>query len=837
MKRQTPGYAIRSFLLGTALWFGLAEVLPAQTTFTLLKSMGFPQASTAANPYSWLVESGGKLFGTAYAAGSNGLGGVFRVNKDGSGYTLLHTFAPGASDGANPQAGLLVGRDGALYGTCSRGGTNGMGVVFKLNTDGSGYKVVHSMGSLISDATQPYAGLIQAQDNLLYGVGLSGGTNGDGAIYRLDTNGGSYAIVFSLGDASDGMFQCYGNLMQGRDGVLYAVARGGGTNGYGGAFRVGTNGSGFQILHEFSSPSDGGYPMGGLLQAQDGALYGTTSDGGTNGYGTIYRMKTNGANFGILHACSYTPDAFNILGALIQGTNGMLYGTSEYGGGGNYGALYEVSTDGVTYAVIHDIGGYQFYGQHPQAALFQSGDGLLYGTTRDGGTNGNGTVFSLTSDGNNYTEFFNFNGNGSDANNAAASLLVGKDGALYGTSYYGGTNGVGTIFKLNRDGTGYQILHHFGAGNDGSYPYAGLVQTANGTLFGSTSTGGTNGNGTIFSIGTNGQSYVVLVAPEYQDGFAFNGTPIIGMDGGLYGTGNYGGTNFDGVVYRVNQNGQNYTVLHSFPVDATDGMNPQSSLIQGPDGTLYGTTYDGGTNSNGTVFRMSTNGGGFMVLHHFPAFANDGASPYGALAQGPDGTLYGTTYGGTTNYGGSVFKMSTNGGAYVVIHVFTYSDGGYPYGNLGWAGDGLLMGTTLRGGDSGNGTVFTIDTNGNNLVTLHSFVGAPLDGSLPQGGVVSGNDGGIYGATTTGGSLDYGSVYKLTSTADIARLQYFGHTGAVVTVSSFPGQMYHLQATTNLGKAGWTNLATNVIGASGISVVTDPDATNRAAKFYRTTTP
>lgn len=839
MKRQTSGSSIIPVLgwFAIALVLGLPGALPAQTSYTILKSFGFPQLSTGGSPNSWLVESGGKLYGTAFTAGSNGLGAVFSVNKDGSGYTMLHSFAGGTNDGANPQAGLLVGIDGALYGTCTTGGSNQYGTVFKLNPDGSGYRLLHTMGSIADDAELPYGGLIQGQDNQLYGTGYGGGTNGSGAIYRLDTNGTSYALVYSLGYDGDAPYGFYSGVMQGRDGALYGATPGGGTNGSGEVFRVNTNGSGFMALHEFSGRDDGGYPRAGLVQGQDGALYGTTTDGGTNDYGTIFKINAHGGNFTVLHSCGLTPDAYYIYGAMIQGTNGLLYGTSEAGGSGNWGSLFEISTDGVTFAVIHNMYGPPVGGEHPQASLFQADDGRFYGTTQQGGTNANGTLFGLNSDGSGYTEFFNFNGNGGDANEPEASLLLGKDGALYGTSYLGGSNGVGAIFKVNRDGGGYRVLYSFGAfSEDGTFPDAGLVQAANGMLFGATRNGGTNSSGTVFTISTNGQNYSLLVAPDNSIGYIFNAAPIIGMDGGLYGTTSYGGSNFSGTIYRMDQNGQNYTLLHTFPSDPSDGENPQSGLIQGPDGTLYGTTYNGGTNDSGTVFRLDTNGNGYAVLHQFPADANDGSSPYGGLAQGPDGTLYGTTSGGTTNYAGSVFKLGTNGSAYVQLVVFDYVNGAYPEGDLKWIGTGLF-GTTSRSGLNGNGTVFTVDTNGNNLVTLHGFAGPPGDGAYPWSGVEAGNDGAIYGTTTAGGTTSYGAVYKLSSAAQIEQFQYVPHTGAVVTVTSLPGQMFHLEAATNLGSPSWTNMATNVIGAGGTAVITDPDATNRATKFYRAATP
>ena len=247
------------------------------------------------------------------------------------------------------------------------------------------------------------------------------------------------------------------------------------------------------------------------------------------------------------------------------------------------------------------------------------------------------------------------------------------------------------MFKISPNGA-LTSLYSFTGGNDGADPDAGLVQGSDGNFYGTTYDGGTNGGyGTVFKISTNGA----------------------------------------------------LTSLYSF-TGGNDGADPNAGLVQGSDGNFYGTTYSGGTNDSGTVFKISTNGA-LTSLYSFTD-GNDGAYPYAGLVQGSDGNFYGTTDGGGTNGGyGTVFKISTNG-ALTSLYSFTGgNDGAYPEAGLVQGSDGNFYGTTMRRYGYGHGTVFKISTNGA-LTSLYSFTGGN-DGASPQAGLVQGSDGNFYGTT------------------------------------------------------------------------------------------
>ena len=252
---------------------------------------------------------------------------------------------------------------------------------------------------------------------------------------------------------------------------------------------------------------------------------------------------------------------------------------------------------------------------------------------------------------------------------------------------------------------------------DGADPYAGLVQGKDGNLYGTTPVGGGVGYGTVFKISTSGAYTNLYSFTDANDGWLPLAQLVQGNDGYLYGTTAGGGTNNDGTVFKISTNGSLIS-LHSF-VGTNDGLNPQAGLVQG-DGYFYGTAPGGGTNNSGTVFKITANGA-LTSLHSFTG-TNDGATPTAALVQGSDGYLYGmTVYGGKYGYG-TVFKISTTG-ALTNLHSFTgpgnndpnpYGDGGLVQGS-----DGYLYGTKAHEGNFG--TVFKISTNGA-YTSLYSFI-------------------------------------------------------------------------------------------------------------------
>jgi uncharacterized repeat protein (TIGR03803 family) len=364
-----------------------------------------------------------------------------------------------------------------------------------------------------------------------------------------------------------------------------------------------------------------------------------------------------------------------------------------------------------------------------------------------------------------YSVLYSFKGFFGDGADPYADLL-NVNGTLYGTTLSGGAscNGggrprCGTVFSITTSGKETE-LHRFGGGSED--PEGGLINV-NGTLYGTTSGAYATDDGTVFSITTSGKETVLhSFAGGSEDGAApFAG--LINVNGTLYGTTASGGANDDGTVFAITTSGAE-SVLHSFG-GSKDGQEPEAGLIS-VKGTLYGTTFQGGANGQGTVFSITTSGKEH-VLHSFGPFGSsgDGYRPEAGLIS-VKGTLYGTTAQGGEHGIGTVFNI-TPSGAESVLHSFAGGkrDGDYPEAGLINVND-TLYGTTLRGGahceggsESGCGTVFSITTSGTEAV-LYSFEGYPDDGALPRAGLIS-VKGTLYGTTEVGGASGRGMVFSL----------------------------------------------------------------------------
>jgi len=341
---------------------------------------------------------------------------------------------------------------------------------------------------------------------------------------------------------------------------------------------------------------------------------------------------------------------------------------------------------------------------------------------------------------------------GADGAGPHGSLVQGPDGNLYGMTQEAGAHDDGVVFKITTAGA-ETVLHSFDEA-DGMYPYGSLIFGPDGNLYGMTSQGGNN-LGVVFKITTAGVETVLhTFGPD-------DGRPIsslmLGSDGNFYGTAQQGGANNQGgTVFKITPAGVE-TILHSFGGEG-DGASPMGRLIQGRDGNLYGTTSMGGDKGHGTVFKITT-AGVETVLHSFAGGA-DGKDPRGSLVQGPDGSLYGMTSASMASpigdkNNGTVFKITT-AGVETVLHTFSGgADGAFPNGSLIFGRDGNLYGLTSGGGANNYGVAFKITTAGVETV-LHTF-GTPGDAARPMGSLIQGTDGSFYGMTQGG----YGAVFKI----------------------------------------------------------------------------
>jgi len=441
------------------------------------------------------------------------------------------------------------------------------------------------------------------------------------------------------------------------------------------------------------------------------------------------------------------------------------------------------------------------------------------------------------------TNLHSFGSTASDGENPYAGLVPDSNGNFYGTTISGGTNNNGTVFRVSPGGSYTNFYIFAGFPNDGSAPYARLVWGNDGNFYGTTYQGGTNNDGTVFRISPSGSYTNLYFFGSYHfDGVNPSGGLVLGGDGNFYGTTSLGGTNNAGTVFRISPGG-NYTSLHSFAGHPADGEQPIAGLVQGNDGNLYGTTYFGGTNDDGTVFRISLDGS-HTNLHFFAGHLGDGANPYAGLVLGSDGNFYGTTVSGGTHNMGTVFKIGASG-SYTVLYNFGgfFTDGANPSAALVQGSDGNFYGTTDSGGTNinGFGTVFQISPGGS-YTNIYSFNGHPNDGDGPFGALVQGSDGNFYGTTTGGGTNDSGAVFKLTVPLgpppypinQITGVRLSG-TNIVFEIPSIAWETYQLQFSSSMNPTNWVNVpgvsVTNSIGA--ILTVTNFGGAVGPQGFYR----
>ena len=403
--------------------------------------------------------------------------------------TLVHFggVSPATVEGSGPRGALTQGPDGQWYGTAEQGGSgSGYGVAYKMAEDGT-YTLLAEFGGTTTGAT-PTGKLTLGDDGNFYGVTTGGGPDGSGTVFEM-TPSGTLTTLYAFRELTkkDTGSVPKTALTLGANGYLYGTTTQGGANGYGTIFKIlpGTPNTPIRVV-DFSGPggANRGYNPSALLLSKDGNFYGTTENGGIYSNGTVFRLSAAGlfttiTDFGLLVGTYKGP--VSPRSALIQATNGLLYGTSAGGGTSGVGTVFSVTTKGTMTVVINFTGdGGSYPGSTPEAALFQATDGYLYGTTRLGGTTSSkrGTVFRMNTAGG-FKSLVQFTGGtpyyGSEPK---APLVQDNDGHLFGTTFAGGLNGLGTVFSITNALPDKPFVITAGVDN----PFGGTHATLTGTV-------------------------------------------------------------------------------------------------------------------------------------------------------------------------------------------------------------------------------------------------------------------------------------------------------------------------------------------------------------------
>ena len=564
----------------------------------------------------------------------------------------------------------------------------------------------------------------------------------------------------------------------------------------------------YEVVHSFVIP--GGTPKGALAVSPAGVLYGTQESGGAYRRGSIFSLTPDGSgSFTFLTLHSFTgPDGASPRSTLVFGADGNLYGSAPAGGGSGAGTIFRITPSGA-FTRLHDFaeGG----GRSPSELVLAS-DGAFYGTASEGGAHNEGTIFRIGAD-----ETFSTVHDFDDTVEGTAPLagLLEADGHLWGTTSVAGTAGFGTVFRLDLPAT-VVTVHDF-QGTDGATPVAAMIQALDGLLYGTTGAGGALNVGTVFRMDELG-TLTTLKSLDFDSGYGPLAPLFQASDGKFYGTtsnGGPGGGKDDfpaGTVFRIDAAGT-FERLYAFNAGlfGTPGIIPFGGLADGGDGFLYGTTTGRGF---GSVYRIS-----LAAVLSYPFFfdgVGDGeglGSPIGPLTE-----ANGAIYGAATSYGGLLFRL--DGSVATIFHQFTGPDGSAPNAGLILGSDGDLYGTTQSGGDFFSGTAFRIDAAGT-LETLHSFAGA--DGSVPEAGLIESPDGEFHGTTSHGGTMDFGTVFHMSNTGDVTTLHSFS---SVLDDGAYPiAPLIHASDGSFFG-------TTNFGGGAGIGTIFELDTLGAVTTFH-----
>jgi len=547
----------------------------------------------------------------------------------------------------------------------------------------------------------------------LYGTAGNAGAQNAGAVYKLDTTG-HLTVLYSFTGKLDGA-NPYAGVILDSAGNLYGTTAAGGTGGAGVVFKLDTTGH-LTVLYSFTGGSDGAYPYAGVILDSAGNLYGTTAYGGNKsghaGSGVVFKVDTTNHET-VLYTFTGSADGGVPEAAVISDSAGNLYGTTYLGGTAKAGVVYKLDTTGHQTVLYSFTGGAD--GSNPYAGVILDSAGNLYGTTYQGGTAGLGAVFKLdTAD--KETVLHSFTG-GADGANPAAGAIRDSAGNFYGTTIYGGTARAGVVYQVTAAGS-ESVLYTFTGGTDGTGPYAGVIRDSAGNLYGTAAYGGAAGLGAVFELNTAGLQTVLYGFPESAGGYGPNAGVIRGSADNLYGTAPQGGAAGAGVVYEMDKAG--HEKLHYSFTGGADGSGPNSRVIRDSAGNLYGTTFTGGTAGAGVVYKVDATGKE-TVLYSFTG-GSEGSNPYAGVIRDSAGNLYGTTWFGGIGNAGVVYKVDKSGSE-TVLYNFTGAAGGTrSYSPLMRDPAGNLYGTAYSGGTASFGAVYKLDT-ANNYTVLYSFTG------------------------------------------------------------------------------------------------------------------
>jgi uncharacterized repeat protein (TIGR03803 family) len=577
----------------------------------------------------------------------------------------------------------------------SEGYLPGNGIVFHVNPDGTNFKVAKRFGAN-PDGSKPTGNLVKAATGEVFGMTSEGGINDAGVIFKMNPDGSGYTKILDFSISALSTSFPTGNLILASNGDLYGTLR----SSYGLIFRLHPDGSGFTFINPVAS-GPGNFPTAmGLIQASDGDLYGKMGESGNAM--TIFKIKLDGTGFTKLFQSGNFP--FKIIEAfdteLLEGADGYLYTATGDG-------IIKIKKDGTDFQQLHQFETSEDKQIFSEGKLVQLPNHDLIGFTRVSGTGESGYIYTMRPDGTNYSILLDF------STFRLADLILASSGKLYGIGYPGPYSSFKSgliFFQIEVDGSAFMQLFLSTNNAEGSSA-ENIIETTPGIFMGITNTGGASNNGTVFKMTTAGELTKIKDFP--QEGADPESRLLAASDGSLYGTTVSGGIFGFGIVYKINTDGTGYTKLYDFE-DNNEGYKEFSNggLIE-LNGSLYG-------NRPGYVFKIKPDGSAFASLHEFSLQEITN----GNLLVADNGYLYGitATYAYDSIKPGSLYRMFPDGAEYSVLIDFGLpSDIGSQATSLIQGRDGNLYLTTMAGGPSAHGALFKVKPDGSEIVKLRDF--------------------------------------------------------------------------------------------------------------------
>jgi uncharacterized repeat protein (TIGR03803 family) len=689
-----------------------------------------------------LMDSRGNLFGTTSAGGTFGMGTVFEVPAGSTTITTLASF--NGTNGASPEGTLIEDKNGNLFGTTLFGGSADKGTVFELSAGSGTIKTLASFSG--SNGALPSAGVVEDSSGDLFGTTELGGASNDGTVFEIPAASRTLFTLASFNYASNGSSP--NSLIMDNSGNLFGTAASGGSSKYGTVFEIPTGIATIMTLASFDIGTSGSAPTG-VLEDSTGNLFGTTTAGGLNNYGTVFELSAGG---GTITTLASLPAGASAYGRLVRDSGGNLFGTTSPVVPGQSqpnvvappnGTVFELPAGSRTITTLASFQGAKQ--SEPVGSLVEDSSGNLFGTTYLGGTAGDGSLFELPAGSGAITTVASFTFPGGIYPDAG--MVIDHAGNLFGTATQGGANNDGTVFELPAASDAITPIASFN-GTNGSNPQGTLVENSSGDLFGTTVNGGSANVGTVFEVFAGSGTVTTLASFNGSNGENPSGGLALDKNGDLFGSTKGGGASGDGTIFKVLAGSGNITILASF--DGSNGSGP-NGVISDKQGNLFGTT------ASGTIFEVKAGSGTITTL------VSTGESIASDLVEDGSGNLYGTT-------GGEAFELPAGSRMIRTLASFPFQSSSYStlaidargdlFGTLSAAAPGQ-RGPVLGGGSAGD--VFEIPARSNTIIYLGSFPNPTGNHAEPDGNLVEDSSGNLFGTSYFEGISGSGTVFKIPS--------------------------------------------------------------------------